>query len=151
MILAVPAEFLRLWAARCIGPASRTRGDTPGPLALAGPYRLSRNPLYVANMALYASFALASGWWPAAVFPVLAVPYYQLIVRWEEHRLVAIHGGDYEGLRDRVPRWLGSPRPHPTEAPPNASWSAALRAERGTLAAMLAVFGALAIKLMLAA
>ncbi len=147
MALSLPAETLRLWAARSIGPASRTRGTTPGPLARAGPYRLSRNPLYLANVGLYGCFALASGWWPAAVFPVLAIPYYQFIIRWEESRMVATHGADYLDLQVRVPRWLGRARGPSVATPPHASWSAALRAERGTLAAMLVVFGALTARL----
>jgi protein-S-isoprenylcysteine O-methyltransferase Ste14 len=149
MAAALPAEALRFWAARSIGPASRTRGDTPGPLARSGPYRLSRNPLYLANIALYASFALATGWWLAVLFPVLAVPYYQFIVGWEERRLFATHGADYQALLDQVPRWLGRPKGAPPPAQPNATWNAALRAERGTLMAMLAVFGSLTAKLLL--
>jgi protein-S-isoprenylcysteine O-methyltransferase Ste14 len=142
MALAAPAELLRCWAARCIGPASRTRERTPGPLALDGPYRYSRNPLYVANIALYGCFALASGWWPALAFPALAVPYYQLIVRWEESRLQQVHGTAYGELLTRVPRWLGPASGAPPTARPNTTWSAALRAERGTLVAMLLIFGA---------
>lgn len=150
MALAVPAELLRCWAARSIGPASRTRERTPGPLALAGPYRYSRNPLYVANIALYACFALASGWWPALALPLLAIPYYQLIVRWEESRLREVHGGAYGELRSRVPRWLGPAKGEPPSAMPNATWNAALRAERGTLVAMLVIFGALCARLVIA-
>ncbi len=145
MGLAIPFELLRLWAARSIGPASRTRGDQPGPLAQAGPYRYSRNPLYVANIGLFACFALASGWWPAAVLPLLLVVHYHFIVRWEESRLRLVHGDAYGALCARVPRWIGAPRDEPpAEASPHATWSAALRAERGTLIALLVIFVALA-------
>jgi protein-S-isoprenylcysteine O-methyltransferase Ste14 len=150
MALATPFELLRCWAARSIGPASRTRGSTPGPLARAGPYRYSRNPLYVANIALYGCFALAAGWWPALVLPLGAVPYYQLIVRWEEARLEQTHGAAYRELRAQVPRWLGRPGGSPPDPRPHATWSAALRAERGTLVVLLLVFGALGARLLLA-
>ena len=144
VLMAVPVELLRAWAARSIGPASHTREPTPGPLALTGPYRRSRNPLYVANIALYACFAVASGWWPGLVLPLLMLPYYQLIVRWEEARLLAVHGQAYADLCARVPRWFGPARAGAPDASAHASWRAALRAERGTLLALLLVFGALA-------
>jgi protein-S-isoprenylcysteine O-methyltransferase Ste14 len=148
MALSLPCELLRLWAARSIGPASRTRGETPGPLALAGPYRLSRNPLYVANIALYACFALASAWLPAALLPLLAMVHYHFIVRWEEQRLLLVHGEAYRALQQRVPRWLGRPRSDAAQPSPHSSWSAALRAERGTLAALLAIFGGLTLRML---
>ncbi len=149
MALAFPFELLRCWAARAIGPASRTRGEQPGPLALSGPYRVSRNPLYVANIGLFCCFALASGRWGAALLPALLVVHYTLIVAWEEARLTRVHGDAYRALLARVPRWLGRARGPAPSAGPQASWSAALRAERGTLVALLSIFGALAARAVL--
>jgi len=149
MALAVPFELLRGWAARSIGPASRTRGSQPGPLALAGPYRYSRNPLYVANIGLFCAFAVAAGSWYAWVLPVLLLVHYTLIVRWEESRLQEVHGEPYRALQGRVPRWFGPAGGPAPDATPHASWSAALRAERGTLVALLVIFGALAARIVL--
>ena len=145
--LALPAEVLRLWAARAIGPASRTRGAQPGPLACAGPYRWSRNPIYLANIALHASFALASGWWPAFSLPLLSLPYHRAIVAWEEQRLGAAHGEAYGSYCALVPRWL-SLRPRLPAGPLAVPLRAALRAERASLVAIAAVFGALALRLL---
>jgi protein-S-isoprenylcysteine O-methyltransferase Ste14 len=144
---ALPFEASRIWAARAIGPTSRTRGTTPGPLAQAGPYRYSRNPLYIANIGLFASFAWASGSWLGVLLPAALVPYYSLIVRWEEARLSLVHGDAYRALTDRVPRWFGRPGEPVPDAVPHASWSAALRAERGTLVALLLIFSALAVRI----
>lgn len=47
------AEGLRIWAVGIVGSVTRTRGDDIPKLVHAGPYRLVRNPLYVANIALY--------------------------------------------------------------------------------------------------
>ncbi len=146
MLCALPCELGRLWAARSIGPASRTRGSTPGPLALAGPYRFSRNPLYIANIGLFASFALASGSWFGLLLPLLLMPYYGCIVRWEERMLLQVHGEAYRDLGRRVPRWLGVGQPPSAQVVSHASWSAALRAERGTLVALLLIFSALALR-----
>src|SRR4051812_23747039 len=47
------AEALRLYAVGFAGSATRTRGDGVPELVHAGPYRHVRNPLYVANIAMY--------------------------------------------------------------------------------------------------
>jgi protein-S-isoprenylcysteine O-methyltransferase Ste14 len=144
LALAGVAEVLRCWAARAIGPASRTRGELPGALAEAGPYRFTRNPLYVANILLYSGLAISSGRWAALVLPLLAVPYYALIVAWEERALEQTHGPVYLAFKARTPRWLPR-RVAPRGAVPLATWSRALRAERGSLLAIaLIVMGLLA-------
>jgi protein-S-isoprenylcysteine O-methyltransferase Ste14 len=149
LTLAAPFELLRLWAARSIGPASRTRGSSPGPLAEAGPYRYSRNPLYVANLGLDASFAVAAGHWFGWVVLGLMMVHYHLIVCWEETRLRAVHGQPYQAFQERVPRWLGRPAQVGSAlARAHADWSRALRAERGTLTALLLIFGALTLRLL---
>ena len=94
--LAVLGEALRLWAVRHVGPASRTRGDTVGPLARGGPYRWSRNPLYVGNLLLWGGLVLAAASPAGIVVPVLLAVHYRLIVGWEEERLQAIHGASYD-------------------------------------------------------
>lgn len=113
-------------------------------MALTGPYRLSRNPLYVANIGLFTCFALASGRGLAVALPALLVLHYLLIISWEEARLLEVHGDAYRELMVRVPRWLGRARGAAPPSAPLASWGSALRAERGTLVALLLVFGALA-------
>jgi len=72
-----------------------------------GPYRLSRNPLYVGLLALYLGLALlAPTFWGLVLFPV-AVP----LVLWgailpEERFLHERFGAPYDEYRQRVPRWL---------------------------------------------
>lgn len=72
-----------------------------------GPYRLSRNPLYVGLLALYLALALlAPTVWGLALFPVAA-----LLVRWgairpEERFLRERFGAPYEDYTRRVRRWL---------------------------------------------
>jgi protein-S-isoprenylcysteine O-methyltransferase Ste14 len=72
-----------------------------------GPYRLSRNPLYVGMLALYLGIALAAPTlWGIGFFP-LAV----LLVRWgairpEERYLHERFGASYDDYTRRVRRWL---------------------------------------------
>ena len=72
-----------------------------------GPYRLSRNPLYVGLLALYLALALLGGsFWALVLFPVAV-----LLVLWgailpEERFLHERFGEPYDAYRRRVRRWL---------------------------------------------
>ncbi|PWN03973.1 isoprenylcysteine carboxylmethyltransferase family protein [Nocardioides silvaticus] len=72
-----------------------------------GPYRFSRNPLYVGMLALYLGLALlAPSFWALVLFPVAV-----LLVRWgairpEEAFLRERFGASYDDYTRRVRRWL---------------------------------------------
>lgn len=72
-----------------------------------GPYRFSRNPLYVGMLALYLGLALlAPSFWALVLFPVAV-----LLVRWgairpEEAFLREQFGASYDDYTRRVRRWL---------------------------------------------
>ena len=72
-----------------------------------GPYRLSRNPLYVGLLALYLGLALlATTFWGLVLFPVAV-----LLVLWgailpEERFLHERFGAPYDDYTRRVRRWL---------------------------------------------
>jgi protein-S-isoprenylcysteine O-methyltransferase Ste14 len=72
-----------------------------------GPYRLSRNPLYVGLLMLYLGLALlAPTFWGLVLFPVAV-----MLVLWgailpEERFLHARFGASYDDYRERVHRWL---------------------------------------------
>ena len=76
-------------------------------LVVSGPYRISRNPMYVALTLLYLGFAcvFAIGW----AIPLLAVPllytHYRVILP-EERYLDAAFGDTYRAYRGHVRRWL---------------------------------------------
>lgn len=82
------------------------RGSTSA-LVTDGPFRLSRNPMYLGLATAHAGIALmvGSGWmlvlWPVAV----AVMDRHIIVR-EEHYLAHRFGALYAAYRGRVRRWL---------------------------------------------
>jgi protein-S-isoprenylcysteine O-methyltransferase Ste14 len=131
-------EALRLWAVRHIGVISRTRSDRLGPLVSSGPFSLIRNPLYVANIALWVGFALSARlvWMVPIVIAVLAIEYHA-IVRWEESLLEKRRGEEYRAYLGRVPRWIPSLPAAPAAAGRDLySWRETLISERGTLVAI---------------
>jgi len=80
---------------------------TPTTLVTAGPFRFSRNPMYLALTAATASVALAFGAWPTLLSPlVLALLLDRWIIPREERLLEALFGDDFRDYRRRVRRWL---------------------------------------------
>lgn len=133
---------LRLWAVAHIGPGSRRRSAELGSLTVSGPYRRSRNPLYLGNLAMWVGVALLAGS-PLAALVVLALlgAQYGAIIRWEEQLLRAEKAGAYADWAARTPRWWGlhAPEPEPRLASPD--WRAAWRSERSTHLATAVVLG----------
>jgi len=72
-----------------------------------GPYRLSRNPLYVGLLALYLGLALLiPTFWALALFPVAVFLLLWGAIRPEERFLHERFGAPYDEYSDRVRRWL---------------------------------------------
>jgi protein-S-isoprenylcysteine O-methyltransferase Ste14 len=76
-------------------------------LVIAGPYRFTRNPMYVGLAGLTIALGLfINSWWPTVLLlPVL------LLVRWfviapEERYLERRFGAEYVAYQQRVRRWL---------------------------------------------
>lgn len=76
-------------------------------LAMAGPFRFSRNPIYVAMTAMYLGLALlGNSIWPLPLLaPLLALMHWGVVLR-EERYLLARFGDAYLAYKAQVGRWL---------------------------------------------
>lgn len=87
-------------------------GLTPSFLMMRGPYRFTRNPMYLAELGLWLGWALFFG--SPGVFigcvALLSVADLVILPR-EERGLEAAFGQAYLQYKNRVPRWLGKTRP----------------------------------------
>ena len=73
----------------------------------SGPFRVSRNPLYVGLIALDAGLALLAGsFWALLFVPVGIAALHWGAIRPEERYLAGKFGAEYEAYRARVRRWL---------------------------------------------
>jgi len=73
-----------------------------------GPYALSRNPMYVAELALWLGWAQLFGS-PAVLAGALVLAVLMnRVIRREEAALAAEFGDEYRVYRAAVPRWLGA-------------------------------------------
>jgi protein-S-isoprenylcysteine O-methyltransferase Ste14 len=72
-----------------------------------GPFRFSRNPMYLASIGLYLSVALLlNALWPLVLLPIMIAVLDWGVVRREERYLEAKFGASYREYRMRVRRWL---------------------------------------------
>jgi len=100
---------LALWSALAFARARTTIVPRQDPSALVetGPYRFSRNPIYVADLMILAGWALSCG---TVIGLLMVVPFGQVLlsrfIRPEEAVLEAHLGAPYRAYRDRVRRWL---------------------------------------------
>ena len=78
-----------------------------GELVTSGPFRLSRNPIYVGNtITLFAmAFAFSNLWYAIAAL-VMALLVDRLAIRREEAHLAARFGKTWNAYASRTPRWL---------------------------------------------
>jgi protein-S-isoprenylcysteine O-methyltransferase Ste14 len=91
----------------------RKVGTNPSPheptlkLATTGPYRFSRNPMYIGFMMILAGLSLvASLEWGLILVPVLAVLLHYGVVTREEAYLSAKFGQPYREFMNRTRRWI---------------------------------------------
>lgn len=72
-----------------------------------GPYRLSRNPLYVGLLALHLAIALlVASLWALVLFPLAVLLLWWGAIAPEERFLRARFGEPYDAYTRRVRRWL---------------------------------------------
>lgn len=76
-------------------------------LVTSGPYRFTRNPMYVGIVLAYAGLAiLIDTAWPLLLLPAVLLLLVLVVVRREERYLDRTFGDAYRAYRHRVRRWL---------------------------------------------
>ena len=108
-VLIVIAVWLSAWGVRAMrraGTSEKTSLPTTA-LVTTGPFRFSRNPLYVSLTLCYVGIAIAaqSIWSLALLFVVLPAVQRGVIDR-EERYLERRFGTDYVRYKKRVRRWI---------------------------------------------
>ena len=72
-----------------------------------GPYRWSRNPQYVAFVAMYLGATLLfNSIWPIVALPIVCLAVSLGAIAGEERYLSARFGQHFDEYRKRVPRWI---------------------------------------------
>jgi protein-S-isoprenylcysteine O-methyltransferase Ste14 len=79
-------------------------------LMTTGPYAYTRNPMYVAEPALWLGWATLFGSLAVLLGLVVLTVVIILVLPWEERGLERQFGNTYRHYQARVPRWLGRTR-----------------------------------------
>jgi protein-S-isoprenylcysteine O-methyltransferase Ste14 len=109
LIAIVAGGGLTFW-----GMATFARARTPiipnrpaAKLVLAGPYRFTRNPMYVGLTSLYTGLALLLNLaWAIVLLPLVLLVLTKTVIRHEERHLGDAFGSAYADYCGRVRRWL---------------------------------------------
>jgi protein-S-isoprenylcysteine O-methyltransferase Ste14 len=130
----------RAWAGSHIAEHSNGAAWAGPALVASGPYRISRHPLYFANLLCAAGlvlFAHCLPAWGAALALALAFAHHEALARSEEAFLAGAAGEAYLGYMRVTPRWPGPPSGTGAWPRPRASagaWRAALSRQGWNLA-----------------
>jgi pimeloyl-ACP methyl ester carboxylesterase/protein-S-isoprenylcysteine O-methyltransferase Ste14 len=110
VVVLVPGIALLLWCVRdflVAGKGTLAPWDPPRNLVSSGPYRFSRNPMYVAVSLILFGWAIAFGAWGLVLYALIVMLAFHLRVLFhEEPYLARTHGRTWDDYRTRVPRWI---------------------------------------------
>jgi protein-S-isoprenylcysteine O-methyltransferase Ste14 len=78
-----------------------------GKLITAGPYRFSRNPVYLGFVFMLIGLPLDAGtYWGILLAPIMVYLFNRLIIEPEEEYLTQKYGETYRSYRAKVRRWI---------------------------------------------
>ena len=76
-------------------------------LVTHGVYGITRNPMYLSLLLLYAGASIVFNlWWPIALAPALILAMDRMVIAREEAYLLRRFGEEYRRYRERVRRWI---------------------------------------------
>jgi protein-S-isoprenylcysteine O-methyltransferase Ste14 len=110
---------LLLWCVRefyVVGEGTLAPWSPPRTLVSVGPYRWSRNPMYVGVTIMLIGWATVFWSWVLLAYAMaVACAFHLRVVYFEEPWAARTFGKDWQDYRARVPRWLFR-RSRPTQA-----------------------------------
>lgn len=96
-----------VWALATVGQGTPGVWDSPRRVVVAGPYRWVRNPIYLSALVIVGSEAwLFLSAAPLLYVAALALAFHLFVVSYEEPRLRARFGAQYDDYGDSVARWV---------------------------------------------
>jgi protein-S-isoprenylcysteine O-methyltransferase Ste14 len=115
IVIGVGLYVACVWVFAAVGRGTPGVWDAPRRVVAAGPYRWVRNPIYIAALIIVSGEA----WLFLSVdlivsVGVLAAAFHLLVTGYEEPRLRARFGEQYEAYQHTVSRWI----PHPSHVNP---------------------------------
>jgi len=95
--------WVMFWKAR----TTRVPGNESSSLVTGGPYRSTRNPMYVGlTLAYLGEAGMLTQIWPLLFLPLVLVYLNAVVIPLEERKLAEVFGPSYDDYRHRVRRWI---------------------------------------------
>ena len=95
-----------VWTFRRAGTTPHPHGEVTA-FVVAGPFRFSRNPMYVTNVLFQIGVALLlNNGWILLLAPVTWLVLDRVVIAGEERYLADKYGPEFDAYRRRVRRWL---------------------------------------------
>jgi len=86
-------------------------------LAVSGPYKYTRNPLYLGNLIIGMGIvAGARSWWVLAIFIAYFLKFYPVVIIKEKNKMQQLFPQEYKEYSSKVPLFIPSLKPY-AEAP----------------------------------
>jgi len=108
-IIALAIAVLGAWPIRLFNQTKQdvTPWSSTPEIIVAGPYRFTRNPMYLMMLLICLGVAiLLANYWLVLLTPALAVVLYVIAIRHEEAYLADKFGDSYARYQQRVRRWI---------------------------------------------
>ena len=103
-LITLAGMSLRTWACRNLKKEEE--------LTISGPYRYTRNPLYLGNLFIGIGIVAASrSWWVLALFLVYFLLFYPVAINKEKRRMTELFPESYGAYRQKVPLFFPTLRP----------------------------------------
>lgn len=108
-IVFLAGAFFAAWSLIIFHRANTTTtpGEISGKLIVTGPYRLTRNPMYISlTLAYLGEAGLLAQFWPLLILPFTLAYVNYIVIPLEESLLKKEFPDNYKEYCDRVNRWL---------------------------------------------
>lgn len=108
LLLLTGLALITWGASTLLRAGTALRPDRPATrLVVEGPYRFTRNPIYLGFTAAYVGVAIVTNAaWPIVLLPVVLITLTVTAIEHEERYLLATFGDAYGEYSRRVRRWL---------------------------------------------
>jgi len=129
-LIAAIGTALRLWGSSYLSSSVVwSESIETQKLHIVGPFRYTRNPLYLGNLFLAAGIGLTGPWETTLLVVVLNYIALRMLIAAEEPQLRAKFGGAYEAYSRAVPRLFPRLTPVPANESAEPNWREGLRTE----------------------
>lgn len=109
LIIVVLGIALAGWSISALGRAKTTVDPkgTPSALVISGPFRFTRNPIYLGNVLVALGVSIYLGSLSAFIAPILTFSLINaLVIPFEEEKLAELFQAEYEAYKAKVRRWI---------------------------------------------